>query len=77
MKIKVIGKAHLKDESKRTGNEWDFYQVRYNGPDKGAEGIASLPCLLPGGLFPMQTSSLTPSMTSTSAPMAMSWALRP
>lgn len=31
MSIKVIGKAHCKDTSKKTGNPYDFIQVHYNG----------------------------------------------
>lgn len=42
MKIKVIGKAHLKGTSRRTGNAYDFIQVHYNGPAQGAVGLADL-----------------------------------
>lgn len=42
MKIKVIGKAHLKGTSRRTGNPYDFIQVHYNSPAQGVEGIAAL-----------------------------------
>ena len=42
MKIKVIGKAHLKGTSKRTGNSYDFIQVHYNGPAQGVVGTAAL-----------------------------------
>ncbi len=42
MKIKVIGKAHLEGKSKRTGNEYNFNQVHYTGPDRGVEGLAAL-----------------------------------
>lgn len=42
MKIKAIGKAHLKGTSKRTGNDYDFIQVHYNGKARGVEGLAAL-----------------------------------
>mgnify|MGYP001040558305 CR=1 FL=1 len=41
MRIKVIGKAHLKGTSKRTGNPYDFIQIHYNGPAFGVEGVAA------------------------------------
>lgn len=42
MKIRVIGKAHLKGTSKRTGNAYDFIQIHYNGPAQGVVGDAAL-----------------------------------
>lgn len=42
MKIKVIGKAHREGKSKRTGNDYNFNQIHYNGPDRGVEGLAAL-----------------------------------
>ena len=42
MKIKVIGKAHLKGNSKKTGNDYDFIQVHYIGRARGVEGHAAL-----------------------------------
>ena len=42
MKIKVIGKAHLKGTSKKTGNDYDFIQVHYNGRARGVDGLAAL-----------------------------------
>lgn len=41
MKIKVIGKAHLKGTSKKSGNDYDFIQVHYNAPAFGVEGLAA------------------------------------
>ena len=41
MRIKVIGKAHLKGTSKRTGNPYDFIQIHYNGAAFGVEGVAA------------------------------------
>ena len=52
MKIKVIGKAHLEGKSKRTGNDYNFNQVHYTGPDKGVEGIAALTLSLDSGIIP-------------------------
>lgn len=52
MKIKVIGKAHLEGKSKRTGNEYNFNQVHYTGPDRGVEGIAALTLSLDPALIP-------------------------
>ena len=52
MKIKVIGKAHLKGTSKKTGNPYDFIQVHYNGPARGVEGLAALPANLDPALYP-------------------------
>lgn len=42
MKVKVIGKAHLKGISKKTGNPYDFIQVHYNGRARGVDGLAAL-----------------------------------
>lgn len=41
MRIKVIGKAHLKGTSKKSGNPYDFIQVHYNGSAYGVEGVAA------------------------------------
>ena len=48
MKIKVIGKAHLKGTSKKTGNSYDFY----NGPAFGVEGVAACTLSLDPQQFP-------------------------
>ena len=42
MKIRVIGKAHLKGVSKKNGNPYDFIQIHYNGPAYGVTGDAAL-----------------------------------
>ena len=42
MKIKVIGKAHLKGASKKTGNSCDLIQVHYSGKAHGVDGTAAL-----------------------------------
>lgn len=42
MKIRVIGKAHLKGTSKKNGNPYDFIQLHYNGPAQGVVGSAAL-----------------------------------
>lgn len=42
MKIRVIGKAHLKGTSKRTGKPYDFIQAHYNGPARDVVGLAAL-----------------------------------
>lgn len=42
MRIKVVGKAHLKGTSKKTGSAYDFLQVHYNGRAHGVEGLAAL-----------------------------------
>lgn len=42
MKIKVIGKAHLKGTSKKTGKDYDFIQVHYNGRARDVDGLAAL-----------------------------------
>ena len=52
MKIKVIGKAHREGTSKKTGNSYNFYQVHYNGPDRGVEGLAALTLTLDPSLIP-------------------------
>ena len=52
MKIKVIGKAHREGTSRRTGNEYNFNQVYYNGPDRGVEGLAALSLNLDPSLIP-------------------------
>ena len=42
MKIRAIGKAHLRGTSKRTGKAYDFIQLHYNGPARGVVGTAAL-----------------------------------
>ncbi|MDY3281296.1 hypothetical protein [Dysosmobacter sp.] len=55
MKIKVIGKAHLRGTSKRTGNAYDFVQVHYNGPARGVEGEAAKTLMLDPLYFPLSS----------------------
>ena len=52
MTIKVIGKAHLKGVSKKTGHPYDFIQIHYNGLARGVEGMAALTASLDPGLYP-------------------------
>ncbi len=52
MKIKVIGKAHLKGTSKRTGSDYDFIQLHYVGKDARVEGDAALTINMDPGMFP-------------------------
>ena len=52
MKVKVSGKAHLKGTSKRTGNDYDFIQVHYLGPDRGVEGLAAKTLSLDPARYP-------------------------
>lgn len=52
MKITVIGKAHLKGVSKKTGNPYDFVQLHYNGKARGVEGTAALQVNVDPQLFP-------------------------
>lgn len=42
MKIKVIGKAHLKGYSQRTGKDFDFLQFHYLGNDPNVIGEAAM-----------------------------------
>ncbi len=51
MKIKVLGKAHLKGVSKRTGNSYDFYQLHYLGHARGVEGQAALTVSIDPSMF--------------------------
>lgn len=48
MKIKVNGKAHRVGTSKKTGNPYDFIQLHFTAPDRGVDGLASLPVLFIG-----------------------------
>ncbi len=41
MKIKVIGKQHMKGTSKKTGQPYDFVALHFNAPARGVEGIAA------------------------------------
>lgn len=52
MKVKVIGKAHLKGTSKKTGSPYDFIQIHYNGLAYGVEGQAALTANLDPALYP-------------------------
>lgn len=53
MKIKVIGKAHLEGTSKRTGKDYNFNQVHYNGKARGVEGMAALTLTLDPKEYPL------------------------
>ena len=55
MKIKVIGKAHLRGVSKKSGNAYDFIQVHYNGKSRGVEGQAALTLSLDPADHPMDS----------------------
>lgn len=41
MKILVEGKAHLEGVSKKTGKDYNFNQIHYLAPARGAEGRAA------------------------------------
>ena len=51
MKIKVLGKAHLKGHSDRTGRDYDFLQFHYLGTDSGGSGQAALTVSVDPGLI--------------------------
>ncbi len=55
MKIKVIGKAHLRGVSKKSGKAYDFIQVHYNGKARGVEGQAALTLSLDPQDHPMDS----------------------
>ena len=55
MKIKVIGKAHLHGVSKKTGNDYNFIQVHYNGKSRGVDGQAALTLSLDPKEYPLET----------------------
>ena len=42
MKIKILGKAHYKGHSNRTGRDYDFLQFHYLGVDSQVEGQAAM-----------------------------------
>lgn len=52
MRIKVIGKAHLKGTSKKTGNPYDFIQVHYNAPAKSVFGEGAMTLSLDPQMVP-------------------------
>lgn len=51
----MIGKAHLEGASKKTGKPYNFNTVYDNGPDRGAEGLASLSLSLDPAVIPYNT----------------------
>lgn len=51
MKIKIIGKAHLKGHSERTGKDYDFLQFHYIGHDPNVEGEAALTVSVDPGII--------------------------
>ena len=55
MRIKVIGKAHLKGTSQKTGNPYDFIQVHYNAPAKGVFGEGAMTLSLDPVLVPFDS----------------------
>lgn len=58
MKIKVIGKTHLKGTSKKTGNPYDFNQVHYTGPARGVEGLSAQTLSLDPQTYPYDSITL-------------------
>lgn len=58
MRIKVIGKAHLKGISKKTGNPYDFNQVHYTGPGRGVEGLSAQTLNLDPQMYPYDSITL-------------------
>lgn len=42
MRVKVLGKSHLKGHSERTGRDYDFLQFHYLGSDSGVIGEAAM-----------------------------------
>ena len=58
MRIKVIGKAHLKGTSKKTGNSYDFIQVHYLGKAPGVEGNAALTLNLEPKNYPYDSTKI-------------------
>lgn len=58
MRIKVIGKAHLKGISKKTGNPYDFNQVHYTGPARGVEGLSAQTLSLDPQTYPYDSITL-------------------
>lgn len=52
MRIKVVGKAHLEGTSKKTGRDYNFYQVHFLGPAFGVEGQAAQTISLDPQLIP-------------------------
>ncbi len=51
MKVRVIGKAHLKGTSKKTGNPYDFIQIHYVGPARNVVGQAGMTFSLDPSIF--------------------------
>ena len=58
MKIKIVGKAHLKGTSKKTGNPYDFNQVHYTGPARGVEGLSAQTLSLDPQAYPYDSITL-------------------
>lgn len=58
MRIKVVGKAHLKGISKKTGNPYDFNQVHYTGPARGVEGLSAQTLSLDPQTYPYDSITL-------------------
>lgn len=52
MKIKVIGKAHMEGTSKKTGRPYNLYQVHYNAPARGIEGVAARSAMIDPSFIP-------------------------
>lgn len=51
MRIKVIGKAHLKGIGKKSNKPYDFLQIHYNGPARGVEGVGALTANIDPALY--------------------------
>ena len=58
MRINVVGKAHLKGISKKTGNPYDFNQVHYTGPARGVEGLSAQTLSLDPQTYPYDSITL-------------------
>ena len=77
MKIKVIGKAHREGTNNRTGKDYNFNQVHYNGPDRGVEGLAALTQSLDPSLIPFNDIRIGGESKVDFGPVAMWSASRP
>lgn len=52
MKIRVVGKAHVRGTSKKTGNPYDFIELHYTGSARNVVGLGAMTVNIDTSMFP-------------------------
>lgn len=58
MIVQIRGKQHRQGVSKKTGNQYDFWEIHYFGPRRGVTGEAAITKIVDPGLFDFEAMML-------------------